>query len=262
MAKTTLCFGDNLGTFISDINHFKVTAIYAVPQIIQGLLFYLKKKELPTLKKITNGSAPLNKETVESILSYDLELHLSYGLSECSPCVAVSKSIDTFDKCYSGDILPCCDVRISPDNEICISGSNVMMGYYDGINVNKNNILNGIFYSGDTGYLKNNKLYVTGRFKDILVFNNGKKYNKTFFENKILKATNSRECYVFTSEDRLNIILYKPEEMFDLKAIIEAIPRGIKLGDIYEKFDILVKSKLKKVVNSPEIQLLNCKKLN
>lgn len=262
MSKTTLCFGDNLGTFISDINHFKVTAIYAVPQIIDGLLFRLKKIKLPTLKKITNGSAPLNKEIVESILSYDLELHLSYGLSECSPCVAVSKSIDTFDEYYSGDILPCCDVRISPDNEICISGSNVMMGYYDGINVNKNNILNGLFYSGDTGYLKNNKLYVTGRVKDILVFNNGKKYNKTFFENKILKATNSRECYVFTSEDKLNIILYKPEEMFDLKAIIEAIPRGIKLGDIYEKFDILVKSKLKKVVNSPEIQLLNCKKLN
>lgn len=40
------------------------------------------------------------------------------------------------------------------------------------------------------------------------------------------------------------------------------MPRGIKLGDIYEKFDALAKTKLKKVVNSPEIQLLNCKKLN
>ena len=262
MAKTTLCFGDNLGTFINDINHFKVTAIYAVPQIIQGLLFFLKKKELPTLKKITIGSAPLSKETVESILSYDLELHLSYGLSECSPCVAVSESINTFDEYYSGEILPCCDVIISPDNEICISGSNVMIGYYDGSNVSKTNFINNLFHSGDTGYLKDNKLYVTGRFKDILVFNNGKKYNKPFFENKILKATNSRECYVFTSEDRLNIILYKPEEMFDLKTIIEAMPQGIKLGDIYERFDTLAKTKLKKVVNSPEIQMLNCKKLN
>ena len=262
MAKTTLCFGDNLGTFISDINHFKVTAIYAVPQIIQGLLFYLKTKELPTLKKITNGSAPLNKETVDSILSYNLELHLSYGLSECSPCVAVSKSINAFDEYYSGEILPCCDVIISPDNEICISGSNVMMGYYNGTNLSKNNFSNGLFHSGDTGYLKDKKLYVTGRFKDILVFNNGKKYNKAFFENKILKATNSRECYVFTSEDRLNIILYKPEGTFDLNTIIEAIPQGIKLGDIYERFDTLAKTKLKKVVNSPEIQLFNCKKLN
>lgn len=261
MAKTTLCFGDNLGTFISDINHFKVTAIYAVPQIIQCLLFYLKKKELPTLKKITNGSAPLNKETIDSILSYNLELHLSYGLSECSPCVAVSKSINEFDEYYSGEILPCCDVIISPDNEICISGSNVMMGYYNGTNLSKNNFSSGLFHSGDTGYLKDKKLYVTGRFKDILVFNNGKKYNKAFFENKILKATNSRECYVFTSEDRLNIILYKPEKMFDLKTIIEAMPQGIKLGDVYERFDTLAKTKLNKVVNSPKIQLLNCKKL-
>ena len=85
---------------------------------------------------------------------------------------------------------------------------------------------------------------------------------KAFFENKILKATNSRECYVFTGEDRLNIILYKPEEMFDLKTIIEAMPQGIKLGDVYERFDTLAKTKLKKVVNSPEIQLLNCKKIN
>ncbi len=262
MSKTTLCFGDNLGTIVSDINHYKVTAIYAVPQIIEGLLFRLKKIKLPTLKKITNGSAPLSKEIVESILSCDLELHLSYGLSECSPCVAVSKSINAFDEYYSGEILPCCDVLISPDNEICISGLNVMMGYYDGINVNKDNILNGLFYSGDTGYLKNNKLYVTGRFKDILVFNNGKKYNKSFIEKKILEVTGSKECYIFANEDRLNIILHKPEEMFDLKAIIEAMPRGIKLGDIYEKFDELAKTKLKKVVNSPEIQLLNCKKLN
>ncbi len=262
MSKTTLCFGDKLATIVNDINHYKATAIYTVPQIIQGLLFYIKKKELPTLKKITNGSAPLSKETVESILSYDLELHLSYGLSECSPYVAVSRRIDTFDEYYSGDILPCCDVRISPDNEICISGSNVMIGYYDGINVNKNNIFNGLFYSGDTGYLKNNKLYVTGRFKDILVFNNGKKYNKSFFEKKILEVTGSKECYVFANEDRLNIILHKPEKAFDIKMIIEVIPRGIKIGDVYEKFDTLAKTKLKKVVNSPEIQLLNCKKLN
>lgn len=261
MSKTTLCFGDNLGTIVTDINHYKVTAIYAVPQIIQGLMFYLKKRELPTLKKITNGSAPLNKEIVESILSYDLNLHLSYGLSECSPCVAVSKPLDAFDEYYSGNILPCCDITISPDSEICVSGTNVMLGYYDGNNVNKENIHNGLLYTGDTGYLKNDKLYVTGRFKDILVFNNGKKYNKSFFEKKILDLTCSKECFVFASEDRLNIILYKPEEMFDLKTIIEAMPQGIKLGDVYERFDTLAKNKLKKVVNLPEIQLLNCKKL-
>lgn len=214
------------------------------------------------MKKITNGSAPLNKETVDSILSYDLELHLSYGLTECSPCVAVSKSIDTFDKYYSGDILPCCDVIISPDNEICISGSNVMLGYYDGSNVSKTNFLNDLFHSGDTGCLKDNKLYVTGRFKDILVFNNGKKYNKSFIEKKILEVTNSKECYVFSKKDSLNIILHNPQKEIDLKSIINVMPQGIKLGDIYERFDTLAKTKLKKVVNSPEIQLLNCKKLN
>lgn len=262
MAKTTLCFGDNLGTFVSDINHFKITAIYAVPQIIEGLLFRLNKTDLPTLKKITNGSAPLSKEIVESILSYNLELHISYGLSECSPCVAVSKSINSFDEYYSGEILPCCDVIISPNNEICISGSNVMIGYYDGTNISKNNFLNELFHSGDTGYLKNNKLYVTGRFKDILVFDNGKKYNKSFFESKILKITSSKECYVFSNKDNLNIILHKPQKEIDLKAIIEVMPQGIKLGDIYERFDSLAKTKLKKVINSPEIQLLNCKKLN
>ncbi len=262
MSKTALCFGENLGTIINDINHYKVTAIYAVPQIIEGLLFCLKKRNLPTLKKITNGSAPLSKEIVESILSYDLELHLSYGLSECSPCVAVSRRIDTFDEYYSGDILPCCNITISPDGEICISGSNVMIGYYDGSKINKDNIHNGLLHTGDTGYLKNNKLYVTGRFKDILVFNNGKKYSKSYFEKKILEVTGSKECFVFASEDRLNIILHKPEKTFDIKTIIEVMPRGIKIGDVYKKFDTLTKTKLKKVVNLPEIQMLNCKKLN
>lgn len=145
MVKTTLCFGDNLGTLFSDINNFNITAIYAVPQIIEGLLFRLNKTELPTLKKITNGSAPLSKEIIESVLSFDLKLHLSYGLSECSPCVAVSKAINSFDEYYSGEILPCCDVKISPDNEICISGSNVMMGYYDGTNISRNDFFTVFF---------------------------------------------------------------------------------------------------------------------
>lgn len=262
MSNTTLCFGENLGTIISDINHYKVTAIYAVPQIIEGLLLRFKKTDFPTLKKITNGSAPLRKEIVELILSYNLELHISYGLSECSPCVTISPPLDVFNEYYSGDVLPCCDITISSENEICVSGSNLMMGYYDGIAVNKETIHNGILHTGDTGYLNNKKLYVTGRIKDILVFNNGKKYNKSFFEKKILEATGSKECFTFENEDRLNIILYKPEKVFDLKAIIEAIPRGIKLGDIYERFDTLAKTKLKKVINSPEIQLLNCEKIS
>lgn len=262
MSKTPLCFGDKLATIFNDINHYKITAIYAVPQIINGLLFCLTKKSLPTLKKITNGSAPLSKETVESVLSHDLELHVSYGLSECSPCVAVSKPVNTFDEYYSGDILPCCDIEISSGGEICVFGTNIMIGYYDGSKINRNNISDGLFHTGDTGYLKNNKLYVTGRLKDILVFNNGKKFSKSFFEKEIIKVTGAKECYVFSNEDRLNIILNKPKKELDIEKIIEVMPRGIKLGDIYEKPDALEKTRLKKVINSSKVQLSNCKKLN
>ena len=262
MSKTTLCFGNNLGTLIHDINSFNVTAIYVVPQIIQGLLPYIKRGVLTSLKKATCGSAPLDKKTTEEILSCDLELHISYGLSECSPCVAVSKAITSYEDNYSGEILPCCSILISDNDEICVTGANIMLGYFDGSKLIKDNICNKFLHTGDTGYIENNKLYVTGRLKDILVFNNGKKYNRTFIQNEILHITGAKECFVFTNDDSLNIILYQLERTIDIKKIIDFLPPGIKLGDIYLKTTPLDKTKLKKVINSYLFQLNNSQKIN
>ncbi len=262
MSKTTLCFGDSLGTVIHEINNFNVTAIYAVPQIIQGLLPYIKRGVLPSLKKVTCGSAPLNKKTTEEILSCDLELHISYGLSECSHCVAVSKAITSFEDNYSGEILPCCSILISDNDEICVTGANIMLGYFDGTKLIKDNISNESLHTGDTGYTKNDKLYVTGRLKDILVFNNGKKYNRTFLQNEILNLTGAKECFVFTNDDSLNIIFYQLEKNININKIIDFLPSGIKLGDVYLKTTPLDKTKLKKVINSYQFQLNNCRKIN
>ncbi len=262
MSKTTLCFGHSLGTVVHDINDFSATAIYTVPQIIQGLLPYIKRGLMPSLIKVTCGSAPLDKERIEEMLLSNIELHVSYGLSECSPCVAVSKAVTSYEDYYSGEILPCCSVFISDNNEICVSGTNVMLGYFDGTKLINNKTQESFVHTGDTGYIQDNKLYVTGRLKDILVFNNGKKYNKTFIQNEIIKLTKAKECFVFAHDDSLNIILYQAIHPININEIIEILPKGIKIGDIYLKSSPFNKTKLNKVINSHNLQLNDCKKIN
>ncbi len=71
--------------------------------------------------------------------------------------------------------------------EICIKGDNVMLGYWKNPTATAETIKDGWLHTGDMGYVdKDGFLFVLGRFKSLLIGNDGEKYSPEGIEDAIL----------------------------------------------------------------------------
>ena len=96
------------------------------------------------------------------------------------------------------------------DNEIQVSGPNVMIGYWNQPE-QSNDVLvhrdNKIWYkTGDSGYLENDFLYYTGRINDNYKLSNGKFVNVDETEAIIKKYINGMVIVCGENQDRNDII--------------------------------------------------------
>ncbi len=92
---------------------------------------------------------------------------------------------ETSDNCLSfvceGDFIPEMEVKITNDKgenvpekyigNIHLKGDSVTSGYYNNKIATEQLIKNGWLNTGDLGFLKNNKLYLTGRSKELIIIN-------------------------------------------------------------------------------------------
>ena len=90
------------------------------------------------------------------------------------------------------------------EGEILGKGRNVTQGYYKDPQRNKEAFTeDGWFRTGDIGYMKGEFLFVTGRIKDMIVLNNGKKAFPEEMEFLINNINGVLESFVFGSSSNL-----------------------------------------------------------
>ncbi len=136
------------------------------------------------LEKIICGGAALNPELADNFSEFGIEIYEGYGITECSPLIAVNPYFEP-KKGSVGPAVPCCQVRIDYDHqndkgyaegEIQVKGDNVMLGYYK--NPEETAAVfteDGWFCTGDIGYMdKDGYIFITGRKKYVVVLENGK----------------------------------------------------------------------------------------
>lgn len=132
------------------------------------------------LQKIVVGGAPLRKELAEFFETIGITVTNGYGITECSPLVSVNR--DFYNNSDSvGTKLPCVDIKIFEPNEdgegeICVKGDTVMLGYYK-MPEKTAEVMeeDGWFHTGDYGKIgDDDRLYITGRKKNLIVLKNGK----------------------------------------------------------------------------------------
>ena len=152
------------------------------------------------LEFFIGGGALLDIQMQRFYYALGIPMFQGYGLSEATPVISANskvrhklgssgylvKPMDLKICDFDGNELP-----IGEKGEIVIRGENVMAGYWKNPKATEETIRDGWLYTGDMGYMdKDGFLYVTGRFKSLLISSDGEKYSPEGIEEEI--ATNSR----------------------------------------------------------------------
>lgn len=155
----------------------------------------------PAFRTFISGGAKLDKEVCEFFWNLGLPVQEGYGLTETSPVLTYTPG-NGFRPGSAGIILAGVDLRIDkPDadgiGEIVMRGPNLMKGYYQNEQATKEVIVDGWFHTGDLGYLdKKGYLFITGRAKELIVLESGKKVHPEEPEKHYQKATLAAEVCI------------------------------------------------------------------
>lgn len=204
-----------------------------------------------SLETLVSGGAALDAEVMKGFGELGFRVLQGYGLTECSPIVAVCR-YNVLEPGTVGPPLPDVEVRIeSPDSEgageILVRGPNVMQGYHNDPEATSEVLSeDGWFRTGDFGIMEKGILTVTGRKKNIIVAKNGKNVYPEELEHKLNRSRYISESLIFGREAQA-----KGEEIWciifpDYDALIElAEGKGEKLT---EEFGIsVIRSELRSV---------------
>lgn len=150
----------------------------------------------------------MEKSLIDSYKAIGIDVYQGYGLTETSPTIAAVNN--TYDKTGTvGFPLPNIEIRIADkDNdgigEIQVRGPIVFKGYYKNEKATKEVFTkDGWFKTGDLGTIdKKGFLSITGRIKDMIVLNNGKKIFPEEIEFLINKLPYVKESFVYLIEDK------------------------------------------------------------
>ncbi len=160
------------------------------------------------IKYMVSGGAALDKEVAKDYLTLGFEILEGFGMTECAPMITFTRPGKVLPG-SAGQPLKTNEVKVI-DGEIVNRGRNVMQGYYNRPEETSAILKDDWLYTGDLGYLDDdNRIFITGRKKEIIVLSNGKNINPEEIENKIIKLTEViTEIGVFEKSDMLHAVIY------------------------------------------------------
>ena len=160
------------------------------------------------MRVLISGGAAINPDILEFFNALGIVAVQGYGLTECSPMVALNPDVRKDMRNRSaGHLLPGMEVKISDADEngigeICFRGGNVMLGYYNNPSATADVIRDGWFHTGDLGYVdKDNYVFITGRKKNVIITKNGKNVFPEELEYLICQIPYINEAMVWGSEE-------------------------------------------------------------
>ncbi len=191
------------------------------------------------LRFLISGAAALDPKILEYTTDFGILTVQGYGLTETAPTIA-SESYFYRRPGSVGHAMPGVEVKINdPDEdgigELYARGPNIMKGYLDDEEANKEVFVDGWFNTGDLARIdKDDYIFLTGRKKNVIVLKNGKNIYPEEIEGLIDKIPYVVENVVMGEEEgddyRLVAhVVYDPEaEAFkdkspeEIQAIVDA----------------------------------------
>lgn len=181
------------------------------------------------------GGALLDIELQRYYYAIGMSVFQGYGLSEATPVIC-SNSSGHARFGSSGRTVQPMDIKICDENgdecphgttgEIVIRGENVMAGYWKNPEATASTIIDGWLHTGDRGYIcpeDPRYLYVTGRFKSLLISSDGEKYSPEGYEDSLTDGSKYIDSAVlYNNQSPYTAVVIVPSK----SALSEAVKRN------------------------------------
>ena len=206
--------------FHYDLDESKLSCWYKLQRRLADRLVYkeIRASMGGQLGMLVSGGATIQPRLTRFFSCVGLDLYEGYGITECSPLIAVTNSDKKGRKIGSvGFAMREIEVRIDKDtNEIQCRGGNVMKGYYNQPELTAQAIdAEGWFHTGDTGYFDpDGYLFITGRTKSMFKTSMGKFINPEVIEEKMKQSPFILDMMVVGAEQKFAAALIAPD--FDM----------------------------------------------
>ena len=127
------------------------------------------------LRLVVVGGAALDPALARTFIGLGLPMLQGYGMTEASPVVSVNRLGDNLPDTV-GRPLDGIEVKLAANGELLVRGENVMLGYWRDEAATRAAIDGERWlHTGDLAEIRDGRIAIRGRAKDILVLSNGEK---------------------------------------------------------------------------------------
>ncbi|MGN0592991.1 MAG: AMP-binding protein [Ruminococcus sp.] len=220
----TVCVNDSMMHIAQNLKIYQPTLVLLVPMIAETIYKKIQAAaasmpDVPiaaiarsvfggNLRGIYSGGAYLNPSLIEAYASLGIPIAQGYGMTECSP--RISTGILDYDS--DGDVgllVNGCTIK-TVDGEIWVKSPSVMMGYYKDPEATAAVLTeDGWLKTGDLGYVDDkNRVYITGRKKNLIILSNGENVSPEELENKFSGLDWLAEVLVYAEDGMITAEIF------------------------------------------------------
>ncbi len=237
-----LCLNDSMMRIPQNLKLYRPTVILLVPMIAETLYKMVKnisasEPDTPVseiaervfggrLKTIYSGGAYLRPELQRAYIDMGIAMAQGYGMTECSPRISTGDRFDTECAGDVGIIVNGCQVK-TVDGEIMVKSPSVMAGYYKDEQATAEALTpDGWLHTGDLGYVgDNNRLFLTGRKKNLIILSNGENVSPEELENKFAGLDYISEILVYSDDSVICAEIFPNAELYPDNSVVEKMFR-------------------------------------
>jgi long-chain acyl-CoA synthetase len=139
------------------------------------------------IRNVSVGGAAFPPELARVFIGLGFPILQGYGLTETAPVLTTNRPNDN-DPMSVGRAIEGVTLRCADTGELLAKGPNVMLGYWNNPEATRAAIdSDGWLHTGDIARIRDGRVYITGRIKEIIVLSNGEKLPPDDAEQAILR---------------------------------------------------------------------------
>lgn len=258
LSGLSIYLSSSVKNIIPELKEVNPTIFCGIPLIYERIYDY-NQNNLSNLfgnniKYLYCGGAILDNKLKKIYKENNLEILNAYALTETASSFSIDYPGDTNDDSvgtlFENMKFKVIDKDANGIGEICCKGDSVFLGYT--LDIPDIYTEDNYFKTGDLGYIKNNKLYIKGRKKKVLIGSNGENIYPDEIETKIKELdSNVNHVNVRLNNNKIEIIIYlEDKDKTDIEQLIKIYNSKCVQKNKIHKYELSKNKNYEKMLNN------------